>query len=753
MQVFNQQTQFNHYFSKTGSRAGKLLVLSAILASVSSQAMAQVVLDEIIVTAQKREQSAQDVPVSFSVFSEDALDKLDMTGVFDFAQRTPGLEFGNYTDLKLAPTSIRGVTAGTGSAGADPAVGYYLDEVYLGPGVGATLDLFDIQRVEVLRGPQGTLFGRNSIGGAISVVSNRPDDHLTGYVEAEYGNYNHVRIKGRLSGPIVQDKFNMSISGLFHNRDGYTENRFLGIDGDDTDRQGGSLSLDFFPSESVSVEINADYIDIKQNSKNYEHFRINPAGVVGAFLPAPGLPANTDPEDRVIFSNLESRETLESYGFSGKINIDMGAVELVSVTGFREHHYFNIGDTDVSPLDIGFDGDPEDVKRFSQELRLVSNSEGATNWIAGVYYLNQSTDNQSFIELGRDLSIIFTGDPDALAGVQAGSSAQMELDSYAVFGNVSHAFSDGFEVSIGGRYTKEDKEIAYMQDDPLGLLGGTIPLLEAKDSWSAFTPYATAKYSWETDDTDAMVYATISRGFKSGGFNDALGSADGLSFDPEFIWNYEIGLKSNWYDNRLVVNLAAFYLDWSDMQVTADNPETPAAFDPITTNVGSARSKGVEIEFIGKVTENFQVNGFASIMDASFVDSFLLTAPGAPVVKLEKIQGTPSSKFGAGAEYTYPISDDYELLIRGDFVRRGSSQLSPDPTDDDAKVGAYTLVNARISLTNTSGGWQIAAWGKNLTNTVYRTRMFNLFDNPFVGVKFSNLGPPRTYGVEARIDF
>lgn len=733
-------------------RTGCALALILVSASVgASKAAAQSGDDVIIVTAQKREESVQEVPISITVFGQDDLDKFDVVDIQDFAVRTPGLTFGGFSDLKLSPTVIRGVNAATGSAGADPSVGYYLDEVFLGPGAGAALDLFDVERIEVLRGPQGTVFGRNTIGGVIHIVTKRPEQEFTASLEGEYGNFDHVRVRGRIAGPIAPGVLSGAVSGLFFEREGFTENRFLGEDGDDTLRRALSASLDFTPSDVFKVEFNADYTNIRQRSKNFETYELNPAGLIAFLSPINGVPINDNPSDRIIFSDFLSRERLESWGGSVRALVDLGNVELVSVTGYRKHDYFNIGDTDVSPLDIGLDGDPENVSRFSQEIRLASTGDDRFQWLLGGYYLDQSTDNQSFIELGRDLSLVLTMDPNALDGLRAGSSAQLETDSYAVFGNASYAFSDQFDVTVGGRFTYEEKSIVYNQDDPLFLLGGTIVDLTAADDWSAFTPSFTLRYRWA--EKDILNYITISRGFKSGGFNDALGDVTGISFDPEFLWNYEAGLKSTWWDNRVFLNASVFYMLWRDIQLRADDPTTPAAFDPITLNAGKAHSFGAEVEYSARFTDAFSVDGFFTYLDAEFDEGVVPAPPPATPTPLNKLPRAPNYTIGFGAEYKTPIGNGIELLLRGDLIHEGESFLTIVTADPDSRVAPHTILNGRIALAHDENGWQIAFWAKNITNEIYRVRSFDLFDNPLVGAEFSVLNAPRTYGVELRKDF
>lgn len=708
------------------------------------------VIEEIIVTAQKREQSIQDVPVAVTAFSSDDLLKMNATGIEDIARNTPGLNYGNFTDLKLAGTSLRGITANSGSAGQDPAVGYYLDEIFLGPGVGANFDLFEVERIEVLRGPQGTMFGRNTIGGVINIVSKAAPSEFSGNFILGLGNYEQLRLRGMIGGPIVKDKLNASLSFMSYEHDGYTKNLYIDKQVDNTDRYGFRLALDYTPSDSLRILFNADYQDIEQNSKNFETLSYNPAGYPTQLLAAYGLPTNDDSTDRRMYSNILSEETLKAKGASLKITKSFDGFDLISVSGYRSHEYYNIGDTEVSVLDWVYDGDPEDVTRMSQELRFASSGDNRVNWIVGGYYYYQETDNQSFLLLGKDISAALTGDPDALNGIMTGSHAYMEVDSYALFANASLDLTERLELTVGGRYTIDEKSILYSQVDPLYLLGGPVSGLEDDDDWDAFTPTVSMKYDWSDS---VMSYATISRGFKSGGYNDALGDANGISFGPESLWNYEIGFKSVLMGGRAIVNVAAYYMDWEDIQMSEDNPATPMAYDPVTSNAGSAHSQGIELEVVAYLTDNFQLSGFASFNESEFDEGTIPAAPPAVPQPLTKIPYAPDYQWGMTAEYNKQVTGDYAVTLIGNLFKQGTNYLGLDTTDPDTKVSPYLLVNARATIANSGNGWSVSLWAKNVTDKTYRTRLLDFYDNVLNGQKLLVLGQPRTFGIEFMKEF
>lgn len=721
------------------------IAVVATLTLLPKQSLAQEFsLEEIVVTAQKREQSIQDVGISITAFSQENLSNIGATGIADIARHTPGLNFENFTDLKLSGTVLRGINADTGSAGQDPSVGYYLDEVYLGPGVGANIDLFDVERVEVLRGPQGTLFGRNTIGGVVSITSKKPSETLEGYLEAGYGNYDQTRLKGSISGPLIDNLLAASFSAVYDDRDAYIDNKFRHADADGSHQKSARGALLFTPSENTEFLFSVDYRKVTQRSKSMETLRYNPDGIPAQL----GVTPNVDPKDRNVFSNYLGEERLEAWGGMLKTTIHFDGVDLVGVTGYREHDYFNLGDTDMGPLDLIRDGDPERVRRFTQELRLVSDNDSDLSWIIGLYYSDQDTNNISIIELREDLLGIFGLPQTVLAG---GSDAGMSAESYAVFASFSYQINDKFDVTLGIRQTYEKKSIDYRQIDfesELGfpLLGGSFTV-KSEDDWNAVTPMLTMTYRIQEQ---IMAYGTISRGFKSGGFNDALGSGDGISFDPEYLMNYELGLKSSWFDQRVIANVALFYMDWEDIQLGTDNPDTPNIFDPFTSNAGKAHSKGIEIEAQALVSENLTVGANLSVMEAEYDEGEGVLAGGA---ELDKITQAPEYKLGLNIMYRHPIGDNYELTMRGDYIRQGESYLAVEYRDPYSKTDGYGLVNGRITLASKEGNWRLSLWGKNLTDEIYRVRHFDLFDNPLVGQSLSTLNAPRTYGAELRVDF
>lgn len=696
-------------------------------------------VDTFVISARKTEESVVDAPVSATGFNEEQIVRAGITDLYDVATRTPGLNYGNYGDEKLSPVSLRGITGGSSSAGSDPAVGIYLDEVYLGPGVGSSIDLFDLERVEVIRGPQGTLFGRNSVGGVISYTTARPTDYLEMFAEADFGNYDYRRYTGVVSGPLVGDGILGRLSIVSNQRGGFDDNVVRNTDVNSD----GSLSvrgqLQFNVDDITTWRLMVDYREVDQDSLVFETLRYNDAAWFPNELDGAGEDRNTNPYDRNVYSEIISHEESEAWGFTSTFERSFNNFDLINITSYREHEYENIADTDRSALDWAFDGDPESVWRFANETRL-SGTADEFDWLVGFYYYRQETDNQSFILLGQDLANAL-GAP-SIAGLEAGSSALMETDSMAGFGTVTWNATDRFDVTIGGRYTYEEKQIDYVQSDPVALLGGDFAI-NAGDSWSQFTPNANVRYRF---NDDLMAYVSVSRGFKSGGFNDALGDANGISFDPELLWNYEAGLRTTFLDGRVFAGLTVFYMDWSNIQIAGDNPNTPV-FDPIILNGGAAHSTGLEFELYGDVTDNLTVGFNAALLEAEFDDGSL--PDGTP---LRRVPFTPEYTAAASAEYHAPLANTVDWFVGGEYLLRGESYLTLN-NQEDGHVDAYGLVNLRAGLEDEDGRWSVTFWGRNVTDEQAAQRLFDLYDQDLIGQKFVIWNDPATYGVTLRVRY
>nr|WP_321510334.1 TonB-dependent receptor [uncultured Hyphomonas sp.] len=690
-------------------------------------------LQKVVITARKQQETSLEAPLSVTAFTSDTLINEGIGDPDALALRTPGMTYGNFGDSKLSPTSLRGVIGGAGSAGADPAVAYYLDEVFLGQGVGAAVDLFDLERVEVLRGPQGTLFGRNAIGGAVSYTTARPTDEFEARLEAEAGNYDYYRIGAVVSGPLVKDTVSGRLAFQKTERGGLSDNVVLGQEVNTEGSWSARGQLLFNLGVETEWLLTADYKEIDQEPLIFETLKYIEGTTFVSVLDAFAIERNADPFDRKVYADQQPVETAEIWGASSTFTTTISGVDITNITSYREHDYFSRTDTDRSALSWLYDGDPETTQRFSNEFRL-NWSSGDLDWILGTYYYDQEASNLSFIEIGSDLADLL-GAPEA-AGGRSGSDARMDTRSIAAFASMTWNVSEKLDVTLGARYTDEEKKIDYSQSDPFGLLGGDFSVT-GSDSWSEVTPTANVRYRF-TPET--IGYVTVSSGFKSGGYNDALGDANGISFDPETLWNYEVGLKGELFDGQMQASLAVFYMDWTDIQITTDNPNTPL-YDPQISNAGAAHSTGVELEVLSRVTDYLTVGLNAALQEAEFDEGIL--PDGTP---LDKIPYAPDYTLNLNADYEAPLTQTLDWFVGGSVLARGESYLTQD-NQADGRVESYTLYNLSAGIAANDGSWRFSIWGENLGDEEVKQRLFDLSGTDVVGQKFVVLGDPETYGV------
>ena len=698
-------------------------------------------LDEVVVTARKREESVQDVPISISVLGGDALAAKGIVDIRTFATQVPGLVFSNHADLKTNETSIRGVRSESRSAGQDPSVGYYLDEVYLGGGVSTAIDYFDLQRIEVLRGPQGALFGRNTIGGVISLSTRRPTFSPEGYIEAGVGNYGLLEGRAAVSGPLVADRLAGRLAVSIADRDGYAKNVSTGRDVEDLGRKSARASLLFTPGERTELLATFDYLRVKQNSNALETYAYSSgagnllARFIGGF-PGP----NRDPYDRRVHGDLDPVEDLEAYGAHLRATVDFGSVSLVSISGYREHEYYSIYDTEQTVARWTYSSFPESVRRFSQEIRRASAPGENLDWLAGVYFYRQHTINNFVGGFGVDALGVLRLPP----GFSVSSVGDQETQSYAAFTNVTYRFTPMLSATLGVRYTRDKKDITYNQFDPIGVIGGSRQFTSEK-TFSRATPSLTLSYS---PSPELLVYGLVANGFKSGGFNDFIGDATAAGFEPEKLWNYELGVKAELLERRLTMNASAFLMRWSDIQLQADNPDTPF-FDPATRNAGSAESRGLELEVRYRPAERLSLSLAAAATDAKFTEGFLPDGR----TPLRQIPYSPQYTANVGAEYRVPLAGsalDVEFRLEGQMT--GVDYLDTSNIRE-SRVDAWQEVNAWVTLLEREDRWSVSLWGRNLTDEVRPTRFFNVLTNPLVGQQLIALNAPRTYGIRARLKF
>lgn len=714
--------------------------------------------DEIVVTARRRAESLQDVPVAVSAFSGDRVDELQADDISGLQYAAPNV-YIDQGDAANAVIYVRGVGQNDSLAFADPGVGVYVDDVFIARSQAAFLELFDVERVEVLRGPQGTLYGRNTIGGAIKFVSKRPSDEVDAYLEAGYGNFDAVSVKGRLSGPISAGTLAGNVAFAYSRRDGYNANLADGRDDGDFQSVAGRGSLLWTPSDDVEFYLSVDgRIDRPDTSRS----PVRETSITGAPDPTDPtlivtLPASGDPYSVDVSANRLSDLTAFGAALTGKWRAS-DSLTLESITSFRTLDFDLNLDTDGSPLPILDILLLQDQDQFSQELRAEYDDNGAFTFTGGLYYFRD--DDTTFSGVDNGAATIF-GFPVTLFGFPTSSLAETAqvTNSYAAFFDASFALGERVDISAGLRYTHEKRRSARLFEnffDPnVSVIANTPPFLQGvgvagapisgEADFDAFTPKVSASY--KVSDA-AMVYASVSRGFKSGGFDGRATTDFGFQpFEPEFVWSYEAGLKTSWFDGALIANAAYFYNDYTDVQVTSFGADpVSGVFVSLFTNAAAARMHGVELELLARPSDRFTLTGSVGWLDAKYTEFDILVGGVATDVSDRPLVNAPRWNASLGATYEQPFANGLTGVLHVDGAYRGetATEITGSPALTQERYG---LLNAFAAIKADDGRWELRGGVKNATNEAVRVQGFNLSEFP--GVELGFYKAPRTYNVQA----
>lgn len=674
--------------------------------------------NEIIVTAQHRSQRLQDVPIAISAFSGDQLSSQGITTSRDLTQIAPGLIMTE-TNSNVQPF-IRGVGSTTQIPGEVGSVAIYVDGVYQPSVVGLVFELANIESLEVLKGPQGTLYGRNALGGAINVNTKAPSFSPEGSFEVSYGRFNELSLRHYVSGPL-SDKIAVSFAGNFKRRDGYFNDLFRGEKVHDLVGYGARAKLLFEASDDLSITLAADY-----------DYRDDPIGTLQA--PINGYRGKTatsidrqGPYDYI--ADIYPSQRLRNYGFSGRIEYDLGGVKLMSLSAYRAFSAVSQIEADTTPFRVSFFNNDEHGNVFSQELQLTSDNSGPLNWIAGLYYADQISGYRPLVV--NDVTTI---------------NLPVNAKVYAAFADATYKLGD-FELTGGVRYNYEKKHYT-------GTLNGNLVVDRAEKSWESVTPRAIISYH---PSRDLLVYASYSAGFKSGAFNTSAFSTRPLN--PEKVDAYELGLKLS-SGRLLTLNASAFWYDNTDIQLQTMSPVTNL---PELTNAAKLRTKGVDLDLTLRPSSALYLRAGVAYLDAKFVSfpNAQIFVPAPPVTPgvpdsggnlSQKVDATgnrnvrsPEWTFNLAASYTIDLPDGGSIVPSANlfhatsfFYEYGNRIVQP----------AYTVVNAELNWRLPGDSVSIGIWAKNLFDERY---FLSVTPNAFADRAV--YAEPRTYGVRVGAKF
>ncbi|HLY58437.1 MAG TPA: TonB-dependent receptor [Stellaceae bacterium] len=704
-------------------------------------------LETVVVTAQKRSESLQSVPVAVTDFKDADLQNKQIVSVVDLGDEVPNLE-ATKTDQGGSNVNfyIRGIGQNDFISTDDPGVGVYLDGVYIARTAGGLLDLGDISDVEILRGPQGTLFGKNTIGGAVLVTTHEPTFDLTGDVEGRFGERSRMDFSGVLNVPLVDNVAALRISFTDRNQDGYAHSLY--DNQDEGSEHHGTLRASFLwlPADSWKVLASADWTHTDQEEipAYVTDFAPNTfvTGPQNAWAIANGVApwdqrwATGNPFQN--YSGFHPGNKGDVWGTSLTVTKSFsGEAQLKSIFAYRQLDDRTGLDYGGSPTGLGNQNVDVSQNQVSEELIFTDSFlDGRLNLVSGLFFMHED---------GRDdilLDLVITGNT---SGIETDTLNLFEGTTYAGYGQLSYKLTDALDFDLGARYSYEDKDdtiSVFSLQPPPGF--DVITPMSQTHGWYSLTYRAAANYKITED---AMVYASIATGFKSGGFNGRPNAGgDFNAYGPEKATTYEVGTKADFFDKSLRVDLAGFYTEYDDIQevVNATDPFTGAPLN-LVENAAKATMKGIELEATWAPVPRMKLNLGTGYLYSAFDE----IAPGAAITLSNKLPSTPRWTLNAGAQYTVPLGTFGDLLARADvsWVDRFYWQVQSTPLDQG---GNYALVNAILTYTPPKGNYQVSFYGKNLFDRTYFTYADDL--SPFA-MALAIPGEPRELGVLLRYEW
>ncbi len=716
---------------KLTSKATALTVatVSAFLFTASPQlSIAEgLQLEEVVVTARKREENLQNIPVAATVLTAAALEARSATDVADITASVPNVSYQDRAGGHQTSIGIRGIASNVRNIGLEDSVGVYVDGVYIGRPMFYNIDLAEVQQIEILRGPQGTLFGKNTIAGALNITSKAVPESFEGKVTASIGDYGLRYVKGYVGG-MFTDTVGGSLSIVSKKTDGYMDNLFDGSELQAVDQQGVAGKLQIQPSDGVNIVISADYSE-KDNDVNGSQI-IVPGGAGLGLDFGDGVDGIFGEQYGPFTVNEDGPQKYEEEvsGFAVTADFDLANdFTLTAIAAVRQMDLVASFDDDNSPVDGVNSVFTDEAEQSSLELRLASPGDQTFDWLFGVFYFDQEVDSNRHTQAFGALDVFGIG--------------TVETTSMAAYFSGDYHFTDRLDLNIGLRYTRDEKEALWNQSGSgTAAFGLPVITLEGDETWNEVSPTLALTYAISDD---ASVYGKVSRGFKGGGFMTDLVGEVGFQLEPETVTSYEVGLKSTLVDGRLRLNAAAFVADYEDLQ-TLDL----AGLQFVGANAGQATLQGIEVDFEFLATEALKISGGLGFTDSEY-DEFLQNVNGTiNDLSGNTLSNAPELTASVLIDYVQPISDYLEIRVSADVSFKDDIHYSV--TNDPVALGdSYTLANARIGVAQQENQWNVALWVKNLADEEYFTFLRN---GPF-GQQTGLFGEPRTYGIDVTYNF
>ncbi|AOR80203.1 TonB-dependent receptor [Novosphingobium resinovorum] len=716
-------------FSRSAFTSSMLAIAVAALPHVAAAQDAQAPaaenegLGEIVVTATKRSEDSQKTATALQVFTPDQLKKNGIADVSGLTTVSPSLNIG--ASSGAAFLSIRGVASRDFTEIGDSAIAVSIDDQYLQRPTGINASFYDLERIEVLRGPQGTLYGRNATGGAVNIITKKPTDQLEGYVSVEGGNYDTINADAAVNIPIAQGVA-MRASAVSRYNDGFRNNGDAGR-GDSTNVKGGRVQFLLTPTDRLKVLLSGDYMHLGGSGAVYDGVKLTTVnGVV-----------TTTPKDKAgaaTHFDLSTRGKMDTTNIRalGRVDYDLDFATVSSITGYMKQDLFSRWDNDGQADKYYIYTRDEVSEDFSQELRIASNNKSGFIWQAGLYYFNEDLTLANFFD--NDVS----GSPVNLREYHYDVTTR----SKAAFGQVSYDLLDNLRVSGGIRYTEDMKSRkgyswvgSLTQDTSDGVAERTYGTDDTRAKWTKVTWHGGIDYTLSPEN---MIYAKVDSGYKSGGFNNfGLGN-----YDPETLIAYELGSKNRFFDDKLQVNLSAFWYDYKDQQVSQ-----VIGADTIVVNAGKSRIKGIEAETVAALFAGSRIDFSVTYLDAKYRD-FCTNKTTAGVCTVD-YQGnylvqSPKWSINAGIQQSF-------AALGGEFTARAQTQYRSEQwmsyyNRSTERQGSYTRTDLSLEYVPDDTNLSVQAYVRNLENSVVLTEAAQ---SGLYGAIRSQYAPPRTYGVRA----
>lgn len=709
-------------------------------------------VEVLVVTARRTEENLQSVPGAVSAFSEASLERLQAIDITKLQGAVPNLVIGQGRGSSNATNIfIRGIGQPDALQTFDPAVGVYIDDVYYSRIRGTQFDLFDLERIEVLRGPQGTLYGKNTIGGALKVVTRKPGQDFRASGALAYGSYNQFEVRGAVSGPVTDD-LALGVSGIISKRDGYVEDPVSGEEYNDKDTWALRGQLAWTPTDTVRVDLSADY------SQDDAAMTVGQAtSTLTTILGVPLLAVPNPPPEY----NFETRTTpglpnstkLTHYGFAGTVTWDLSdALTLKSITAWRNLETDDYVDIDATQLELGDVFVGVDQDQTSQEFQAIYD-EGPWTVVGGLYWLQENISSHQEAYADDYLGAAF-GNPTFTRTVDD----DLETTSQAIYVNVSYDLTSTLQLTGGLRYTSEEKTYSRttstFSSNALFAANPAFAFQGLNETWEDTSPMVDLR--WQAAE-NVMFYVRGSKGFKSGGFNGrANNPGEQAPYNPEEATSYEGGVKTTWDGGRYLLNLTVFTNDYEDFQARVSG----LVIDPITNlpspeltviNAGNMKTSGAELEAVARPVEGLMLDAQIGLLDAKYedFDDARFTATGGSRA-FQQPAFTPKWTARYGAQYIFDLGEAGSVTVGAQAKYRSEMALAVDNTPVNSGVrvpgmwdGRVWLFDARVVWESADNRFTAGVYGQNLTDEVYKTDAQEF--SSVGGIRTAYYGAPQTF--------